>query len=624
MAGVGCGICKDPLSIQFSIQFYLLIIQILLKMTKQGQLKAGTSVNFTATPTNVMPTFTYSSTLILFFFIFPFVRNIYAQGTCLSYDNSNISVNQRTIISNSATLQLTDYTVEFWFFSTDNTRAILTRGLSRGANNARIFDVFGNGTNLRVALTDNTLSNVVVQDVSPYSALLNQWNHIAIIKNGSTLTTYLNGANPLNSSIAFTPNNSAYEWFIGGHGLSSPPNYRFNGRVDELRIWSTARTQSEIQQNMLKELTGSESNLVAYYNFNEGSGTTLTDLTTPQENGINSNSPTWVTSYVPMGNSTVQSQTDVRCLWQASGTNNTLESGGLFMKVGTQLTEPNYANFGHDNANGSLVGTDLTGTTAVSRYNRTWYNDEVGTVDNASITFDLGTITGTTVTPNAANDYVLLYRSGISGNFTEVAVGNSVANSDQITFTGINLQDGYYAIGSKSTVLSVEFTQFTATTEGSKNLLTWSTANELSNKGFQVERQQLTGDSWDVLGFKTANNKEGTYNFIDHNPLSTSYYRLRQIDNDGKETLSKVVSVSRSPSTKLKVYPNPVSNVLTVETDFVLAGNEANAFQIYNLLGQQVLHGKAPFGGWGLDVSALPKGTYFLKVGVAQVKFIKQ
>ena len=58
-----------------------------------------------------------------------------------------------------------------------------------------------------------------------------------------------------------------------------------------------------------------------------------------------------------------------------------------------------------------------------------------------------------------------------------------------------------------------------------------------------------------------------TYNFIDNQPFTTSYYRLRQIDNDGKETLSKVIAISSKGNFKLKIYPNPVSNVLTIETD---------------------------------------------------------
>ena len=88
------------------------------------------------------------------------------------------------------------------------------------------------------------------------------------------------------------------------------------------------------------------------------------------------------------------------------------------------------------------------------------------------------------------------------------------------------------------------------------------------------------------------------------------------MDNDGKETLSKVISVQSKGNDKLKVYPNPVSNILTIET-------EVNTdFQIINLLGQAILTGKTT--AQRIDVSALPQGSYVLKVGAEQVRFIKQ
>lgn len=168
---------------------------------------------------------------------------------------------------------------------------------------------------------------------------------------------------------------------------------------------------------------------------------------------------------------------------------------------------------------------------------------------------------------------------------------------------------------SLNVVLSVEWLSFTGYNKGSVNVLNWETANEVNNKGFQVERLNATGNVWDILGFKTANNKASSYDFMDNTPLSTSYYRLRQLDNDGKETFSKVISIASKGTDKLKVYPNPVSSVLTIET------TEAGDYHIFNLLGQQVLNGKAT---QRIDVSALPQGAYFLKVGAEQVKFVKQ
>ena len=166
------------------------------------------------------------------------------------------------------------------------------------------------------------------------------------------------------------------------------------------------------------------------------------------------------------------------------------------------------------------------------------------------------------------------------------------------------------------TTLPVELLSFDAqNTEGGTNTLTWRTASEKNNRHFDIERS-TDGSTFHSIGQVKGNNKPSSYQFVDNQPFVTSYYRLRQIDFDGTETVSKVVSIAQKGKGKgLTIYPNPVSNTLTVEN------TEGANFQILNLLGQQVLTGKT---GQRLDVSALPQGTYVLKVGAEQVKFVKQ
>ncbi|MEO0044752.1 MAG: hypothetical protein RL329_4201, partial [Bacteroidota bacterium] len=177
----------------------------------------------------------------------------------------------------------------------------------------------------------------------------------------------------------------------------------------------------------------------------------------------------------------------------------------------------------------------------------------------------------------------------------------------------MGLDDVTIAWGS---VLPIELTAFDAqNTEGSKNNLTWATASELNNKHFDIERS-TDGTTFHSIGQVKGNNKPSSYQFVDNQPFATTYYRLRQIDFDGTETLSKVVSVELKGKGKgLAVYPNPVSSLLNV------VYTEGASFQILNLLGQQVLTGKTAAQ---VDVSALPQGTYILKVGAEQAKFLKQ
>ncbi len=185
-----------------------------------------------------------------------------------------------------------------------------------------------------------------------------------------------------------------------------------------------------------------------------------------------------------------------------------------------------------------------------------------------------------------------------------------------------------FSVGSSAT-LPLELLNFSGYTEGGQNRLIWTTANELNNKGFQVERspQPAKGalEKWDILGFVNSKGKAASYEFLDAAPplgAGGAYYRLRQVDNDGKETLSKVISLSNTLKSSLKIYPNPATDVLTIE---VIQGadktNKMKTFHVFNILGKQVLTGNL---NQSVDISSLSNGTYIVKVGEEQVKFVKQ
>jgi hypothetical protein len=213
---------------------------------------------------------------------------------------------------------------------------------------------------------------------------------------------------------------------------------------------------------------------------------------------------------------------------------------------------------------------------------------------------------------------------------TRTGAGTSVSPY-VATVTGVNAFSPF--VVANQNALSVELLDFKGTPQYNGNFLTWTTANEVNNKGFNVERLMGNGE-WGTLGFVDAQCKytrpcvstaTATYNFTDNQPLNVSYYRLRQIDNDGnvdthgRAYLSKVISVVNVGThghVYLRVYPSLTTGILTVE----VKRNDI-PFYIINLLGQQVMNGKAT---QRLDVSALPKGAYSLRVGTEQVTFVKQ
>ena len=147
-------------------------------------------------------------------------------------------------------------------------------------------------------------------------------------------------------------------------------------------------------------------------------------------------------------------------------------------------------------------------------------------------------------------------------------------------------------------------------------LLTWTTAAETNSSRFEVLRS-ADGRTFGVVGQVEAAGSSSSprhYRFLDRQlPAALLYYRLRQLDLDGTATLSSVIALrGTGPAAGLVAYPNPVHNVLTLR----LSGPEPTAgtrIQVLDLRGRVVLNQPWPTTGQ-LDLSALPAGTYLLRV----------
>jgi hypothetical protein len=119
------------------------------------------------------------------------------------------------------------------------------------------------------------------------------WVHLAATYNGSELKIYINGVLDKTSAYSTPFISSTNEMKIGG-GLNNNTEF-FPGDISEVRLWKVARTASEIAANYQKQLTGSENGLVAYYKFNEGSGTTTyNSAANGLYDGTLVNAPAWV------------------------------------------------------------------------------------------------------------------------------------------------------------------------------------------------------------------------------------------------------------------------------------------------------------------------------------------
>jgi hypothetical protein len=125
-----------------------------------------------------------------------------------------------------------------------------------------------------------------------------KWHHIAIVWDYDSGTdgtgkVYVDGVDNTDT-VSYSANridNSTDTIKLGYPTGGSALSY-FNGEIDDFRIWNTARSESQIQSNMYTELEGTESGLMAYYNFEEGAGDTLADRSGNGHDGSFMNNPT--------------------------------------------------------------------------------------------------------------------------------------------------------------------------------------------------------------------------------------------------------------------------------------------------------------------------------------------
>jgi hypothetical protein len=309
----------------------------------------------------------------------------------------------------------------------------------------------------------------------------------------------------------------------------------------------------------------------------------------------------------------------------ASGTAAVFYLGGGFNANTTTTSEVRHSSLGFVFAAGSTFNVrnlnDFTLSTAYSGQQEiTWYVNNGG----STITYPDPSGGTSSLDDDKADVWV-----GTSRIFTAIPAVTPTQDITDFKFL-FNNANGNSAFAIDDIEMSTGFagtipitlSSFTAKKAGETNQLTWTTESEINNKGYNVERQTANG-TWASLGFVKGADKPSTYTFEDKGPLSISYYRLRQIDFDGKETLSKVVSVSQNQKGQIHISPNPTSdkvNIILSENDRF----ESATITVYDLIGKQVLMQKTTANTFELDVSSLAKGTYLVKIDADNSTFTRK
>ncbi|GAB6283406.1 MAG: hypothetical protein STSR0008_21720 [Ignavibacterium sp.] len=473
----------------------------------------------------------------------------------------------------------------------------------------------------------------------------NRWQHVAAVRDATSLKMYVNGV-LVKTSDAFTQSDydlSNTNDLLVGFGQQD----YFKGTIDEVRIWSDVRTQDEIQANMCKKLTGSEANLVGYWRLDDGSGITAADASGNGNTGTLTNGPNWGWSGAAIGDASAYDYT---------GTNPSDFSVNITHLDGDDITA---TGDGGTVSGIQVYRVDETsmrdGATAPTNWTmdpfRYWGVFIAGTSPTYSLSYNYDGHPGIT----DESDLDLATRDNLSGDSWADANATLDQALNTLTLTG---QTGTeYALGSQTSVnpLPVELTSFTSNILSSGVELKWQTATEVNNYGFDVERS-TDKQNWTNLGFVAGNgnsNSPKDYSYVDEdikNQVNGKYYyHLKQIDTDGSYEYSETIEVdwtkgvtdvndSKSLPNEFALsqnYPNPFNPTTKIKytiTASPISSPKERTFVrliVYDVLGNEIAtlvnEEKAPgeyeveFNGKGLS-----SGMYFYKIEAGNFVQIKK
>jgi len=207
--------------------------------------------------------------------------------------------------------------------------------------------------------------------------------------------------------------------------------------------------------------------------------------------------------------------------------------------------------------------------------------------------------------------------SWTTNNLTFTATAAQNGHVWLIFGTWPNLSSGFvnsFCPGCTTIPLPVELTYFDAEhQQGTEVLVKWTTATEVNNSYFILQRSTNAIDFENIVRIEGAGNSNTSldYQWIDKNGIpGTSYYRLKQVDYNGAETTHEIRTVNISVG---HVYPNPASDLIQLPSadQLKIGNNETATISISNNLGQEVL--RTGFTE-SVNISTLHHGHYTLRV----------
>ncbi len=195
--------------------------------------------------------------------------------------------------------------------------------------------------------------------------------------------------------------------------------------------------------------------------------------------------------------------------------------------------------------------------------------------------------------------------------------------TDNNGYVYVGTDNGVWRRPLSEMILPVELNLFTATANSKEVMLNWSTATEINNQGFEVQRKFGDNDFVTISSVRGHGTTTSPNNYTYNDKLLTPgkyFYRLKQIDFGGKYEYSQTVEVNWSPFTSYKLeqnYPNPFNPTTTIGFGIPEKGNVK--LSVLNILGEEIkilLNEEKEAGYHSIDFNAneLPSGVYFYQI----------
>ncbi len=528
--------------------------------------------------------------MILLFTIFG-LGELSAYGNCLDFDGSNDYVNCGTY---SALRQSNYITLECWVYvnSVGSWEGVVTYLEDSGGNENGYGFFFYNGYLTwwlqRLGGTTDSYSSY------PHTTLsTNTWTHIAGTYNSSTGMMYLYKNGALVDSYSKGAGTIRWEtipnFFTIGAYKDDDENYYFDGRIDDVRLWSDDLTATEIQDRMYGELPSTGGNLIGYWKMNETSGSYVHNEYSYTYTGsmVNMDSSSdWVTSYAPVGQFSTFTGLHPESLWNYLGTSWTSNNYGMEMQdySTASISATEFYSYGCSSSTGTA--TTYLPSDVDLRSAREWFLDDNAN-DAINVRFDISDFGSDLYDSElAASNYKLMRRTSTSSTYSVVASGSSISG-DLVYFNGYTPSgDAFYSLGRDNNPATVVTNSVSSVGETSASVSCQVTADgggAVTSRGIAYS----SSTSSPTISNSTVVNGSGTGSYTcsmsSLEPNTTYYVRAFATNSEGT-SYGTALNFTTIPDQPSHVFPenNATGLPRQVTIDWRWEGNGApTGFRVY-------------------------------------------